>query len=81
VLGIFKPSHQFRANTDMSAVPTPKPKPAVIHYPDDDGLPRADNYWQFNWIILLHANLDAQYRSDPNVFVAGNHLNLPGGRR
>jgi Uma2 family endonuclease len=48
--------------------------PKVIHYPDDDGLPMSDNSWQFNWIVLLHANLDAQFRDDPNVFVAGNHL-------
>jgi Uma2 family endonuclease len=52
-------------------------KPAVIHYPDDDGLPMSDNCWQFNWIVLLYANLDAQYQTDPNVFVAGNHLIYP----
>jgi len=48
--------------------------PVAIHYPDDDGLPMSDNTWQFNWIVLLHSNLDVQYRNDPNVFVAGNHL-------
>ncbi|QJW94880.1 hypothetical protein [Frigoriglobus tundricola] len=78
----------------MSAILTPKPKPAVVHYPDDDGLPMPDNSWQFNWssrpvarraglhgrsnwIMLLYANLDAQYRNDPNVFVAGNPLIYP----
>jgi hypothetical protein len=34
----------------------------------------SDNTWQFNWILLLYANLDVQYRNDPDVFVAGNHL-------
>jgi len=58
----------------VTATPT---GPTVIHYPDDDGLPRSDNTWQFNWIVLLHANLDAQFRSDPKVFVAGNHLIYP----
>ncbi len=58
----------------MSATVTPPPKPTVIHYPDDDGLPMSDNSWQFNCILLLHANLDVQYRDDKNVFVAGNHL-------
>ena len=60
----------------MSTTATPA-DPTVIHYPDDDGLPMSDNTWQFNWIVLLHANLDAQYRNDPKVFVAGNHLIYP----
>lgn len=60
----------------MAAIIIP-PKPTVIHYPDDDGLPMSDNSWQFNWIMLLYANLDAQYRNDANVFVAGNHLIYP----
>lgn len=60
----------------MSATATPT-APTVIHYPDDDGLPMSDNTWQFNWIVLLHANLDAQFRNDPDVFVAGNHLIYP----
>jgi Uma2 family endonuclease len=34
----------------------------------------SDNTWQFNWIVLLHSNLDVLFRNDPNVFVAGNHL-------
>ncbi|WP_439631620.1 Uma2 family endonuclease [Gemmata sp.] len=50
------------------------PTTPAVHYPDDDGLPMSDNTWQFNWIVLLHSNLDVQYRNDPDVFVAGNHL-------
>ncbi|MCE9562897.1 MAG: Uma2 family endonuclease [Planctomycetes bacterium] len=34
----------------------------------------SDNTWQFNWIVRIHSNLDVQYRANPNVFVAGNHL-------
>lgn len=51
--------------------------PTVVHYPDDNKLPRSDNTQQFNWIVLLHSNLDVQFRTDPNVFVAGNHLIYP----
>jgi Uma2 family endonuclease len=61
----------------MSATITPPPRSAVIHYPDDDGLPMSDNTWQFNWILLLYSNLDVQYRENPQVFVAGNHLIYP----
>jgi Uma2 family endonuclease len=60
----------------MSATVT-APKPTVIHYPDDDGLPMSDNSWQFNAILLLYSNFDVQYRDDPQVFVAGNHLIYP----
>jgi Uma2 family endonuclease len=58
----------------MTTTVTTPPKPAVVYYPDDDGLPMADNTWQFNCILLLQSNLDVQYRNDPKVFVAGNHL-------
>jgi Uma2 family endonuclease len=61
----------------MSVTLTSSRKPTVIHYPDDDGLPMSDNTWQFNWIVLLHANLDAQYSDNADVFVAGNHLIYP----
>ena len=45
-----------------------------ILYPDDDGLPMSDNTLQFQWIVTLQGNLDALFRDDPNVFVAGNLL-------
>jgi Uma2 family endonuclease len=45
-----------------------------ILYPDDDGLPMSDNTRQFQWIITLQCNLDALYRDNPDVFVAGNLL-------
>jgi Uma2 family endonuclease len=48
--------------------------PDQILYPDDDGLPMSDNTLQFQWIVTLQGNLDALFRDDPNVFVAGNLL-------
>jgi Uma2 family endonuclease len=62
----------------MSATATPLPKPAApVHYPDSDGKPMADNTIQFRWILMLYTHLAAQYRTDPNVFVAGDHLIYP----
>ncbi len=48
--------------------------PQTIAYPDDDGKPMADNTWQFEWIVTIEGGLEALYRDDPNVFVAGNLL-------
>jgi len=43
-----------------------------VVYPESDGLPMADNTKQFRWIVTVQGGLDAIYRDDPNVFVAGN---------
>jgi Uma2 family endonuclease len=43
-------------------------------YPDSDGLPMADNTLQYEWIVTIEGNLDALFRHDPNVFVAGDLL-------
>jgi Uma2 family endonuclease len=48
--------------------------PRAIEYPDDDGEPMSDNTWQFEWIVTIEGGLEALYRDDPNVFVAGNLL-------
>jgi Uma2 family endonuclease len=61
----------------MSALTPPAAGPAVIHYPDDDGLPMSDNTAQFTWINVLMWSAEAQFRADPDVFVAGNHLIYP----
>lgn len=53
-----------------------RPKPA-IEYPDSDGKPMADNTLQFQWIGTLQGGLDAMFRDDPNVFVAGDLLWYP----
>jgi Uma2 family endonuclease len=43
-------------------------------YPDSDGLPMADDTLQYEWIATIKGNLDALFRHDPNVFVAGDLL-------
>ncbi len=48
-----------------------------IIYPESDGQPMADNTLQFRWIVTLQGNLDAQFLTDPNVFVAGDLLWYP----
>lgn len=58
----------------MSAIVSAKPE---VVYPDSDGQPMADNTLQFEWISTLMWNLEIQYRGDPNVFVAGDHLIYP----
>ena len=55
----------------MSAVTRTKP---VVHYPDSDGQPMADNTAQFEWISIIKWNLEYLFAGDPGVFVAGDHL-------
>ena len=42
----------------------------TVDYPDSDGKPMAENTKQAEWIVTIMGNLDAQFRDDPNVFVA-----------
>lgn len=58
-----------------TAIPFP-PRPAII-YPDSDGQPMADNTLQFEYIVTIKGGLDAQFRDDDNVFVAGDLLWYP----
>jgi Uma2 family endonuclease len=44
----------------------------TIEYPDSDDLPMAENTLQFQWITTLVGGLDALFRDNPNVFVAGD---------
>ena len=53
------------------------PTRAIEHYPDSDGKPIAENTWQFEWIATIKQGLEAQYRDDPDVFVAGDLLWYP----
>lgn len=55
----------------MSTLATPSSKPKII-YPDSDGQPMAENTKQFRYIVMIEGGLDAQFRDDPNVFVAGD---------
>jgi Uma2 family endonuclease len=47
--------------------------PKVV-YPESDGQPMADNTRQFRWIMTIEGGLDALFKDDPNVFVAGDLL-------
>ncbi|MCC6419034.1 MAG: Uma2 family endonuclease [Gemmataceae bacterium] len=51
-------------------------EPAVV-YPDSDGQPMADNTLQFQYIVTIKGGLDALYRDNPQVFVAGDLLWYP----
>ncbi len=48
-----------------------------IIYPDSDGQPMSDNTKQFEWIVTIKGGLDALFKDDPNVFVAGDLLWYP----
>ncbi len=50
---------------------------AAIEYPDSDGRPMAENTLQFEWIVTLKGGVEALFRDDPNVFVAGDLLWYP----
>ena len=51
--------------------------PAPITYPDSDGNPIAGNTKQFEWIVTIKGGLDALFKDDSNVFVAGDLLWYP----
>jgi Uma2 family endonuclease len=53
-----------------------RPTPDVV-YPDSDGKPMAENTLQYQWITTIEGNLEALFRDDPNVFVAGDNLWYP----
>jgi Uma2 family endonuclease len=53
---------------------TAKPE---IKYPDSDGKPLSDNTIQFRWIVTIQGGLDALFRDNPDVFVAGDLLWYP----
>jgi Uma2 family endonuclease len=53
-----------------------RPTPDIV-YPDSDGKRMSDNTVQFRWIQTIEANLEAVFRDDPNVFVAGDNLWYP----
>jgi Uma2 family endonuclease len=60
----------------MSTATLTRPK-RKIEYPDSDGQPMSDNTVQFRWIQTLQGGLDALFREDPLVFVAGDLLWYP----
>ena len=46
-------------------------------YPDNDGQPMSDNTLQFQWIVTIKEGLEALFRNNPEVFVAGDLLWYP----
>jgi hypothetical protein len=62
-----------RGGEEMTA-PLADPVNEQIQYPDSDGQPISDNTPQFQWIVTIQGNLDAQFHADANVFVAGDLL-------
>jgi len=50
---------------------------AQITYPQSDGQPMADNTKQFRWLVTIQGGLDALFRADSQVFVAGDLLWYP----
>lgn len=53
------------------------PSQSQVIYPESDGQPMADNTKQFRWIVTIQGGLDALFKDDPNVFVAGDLLWYP----
>jgi Uma2 family endonuclease len=48
-----------------------------INYPESDGQPMADNTLQYRWIVTIQGGIDALFKDNPNVFVAGDLLWYP----
>jgi Uma2 family endonuclease len=51
---------------------TATPDKPIVIYPDSDGQPMSDNTLQFEWIVTIQGGLDALFRDNLNVFVAGD---------
>ncbi len=51
-----------------------KPELALdeIVYPESDGKPMAENTIQYRWITRIKGGLEARFKDDPQVFVAGD---------
>lgn len=50
------------------------PRQPKVVYPDSDGKRMAENTLQYRWIVTIQGGLEAMFRDDPNVFVAGDLL-------
>jgi Uma2 family endonuclease len=66
----------FRRVSAMS-VTTSLPAAQPLVYPESDGKPMADNTLQFEYITTIKGGLEAQYKDNPDVFVAGDLLWYP----
>lgn len=54
-----------------------QPSSQQVIYPESDGQSMADNTKQFRVIVTIQGGLDALFKDDPNVFVAGDLLWYP----
>ena len=48
--------------------------PETVEYPDSDGLPMAENEFQFRSILYANSALATYYRAHDDVYVVGNLL-------
>lgn len=48
-----------------------------IQYPKSDGQPMADNTLQYRWIVTIQGGIDAMFKNNPDVFIAGDLLWYP----
>ncbi len=60
----------------MTATILTQTLPAII-YPDSDGKPMSDNTKQFQLIVTIQGGIDALFKDNENVFVAGDLLWYP----
>ena len=60
----------------MTATIPAQTLPAII-YPDSDGKPMSDNTKQFQLIVTIQGGIDALFKDNENVFVAGDLLWYP----
>ncbi|MFO0969636.1 MAG: Uma2 family endonuclease [Gemmataceae bacterium] len=51
--------------------------PSDLVYPESDGLPLADNTWQYRYIVTIKENLDDMFVDAADVFVAADLLWYP----
>src|SRR5436309_7347476 len=70
-------SPESRGSEVVMSTPTVLERKQPIVYPGSDGQPMAENTLQFRWIVTIEGGLEALYRDDPNVFVAGDLLWYP----
>ncbi len=61
----------------LAAANAPANPEPEITYPESDGMPMADNTRQFRYIVMIQGGLDALFKDDPEVFVAGDLLWYP----
>ena len=52
-------------------------QPREITYPETDGQIMADNTLQYRWIVTIQGGIDALFKDNPDVFVAGDLLWYP----